>query len=78
MSKIKAAMKDKPKRPQTTYFKIRTEKMAEYTKDGFEGNKVDKFNEYWEDVSEKQKAEWKEEFDEELDELDGQAWINRR
>jgi hypothetical protein len=46
-SKVKAANKDKPVKPQTTYFRLRAEKMAEYKKDGYEGNKTDKFTEYW-------------------------------
>jgi hypothetical protein len=68
-SKIKAALADIPKKPNNAYFKLRIEKMKEYSDDPkFDGNKSDAFKTYWEGISDKQKDEWKEEYQAELDE----------
>ena len=43
-SKMKKLMEGRPKKPQTHYFRVRIEKMAEYGKEkDFEGNKNEKF-----------------------------------
>lgn len=51
MSKFKRALKDMPKKPQTPYLKIRSQKMLEYAEEKYEGNKSEKFKEYWEGVA---------------------------
>lgn len=55
-SKIKAALADVPKKPNNAYFRLRIEKMKEYSEDSkFEGNKSEAFKEYWDGISDKQK-----------------------
>lgn len=76
-TRIKSAMKNRPKKPLNAYFKARLEKFAEY------GDKVEdkntRFKEYWEGLPDKEKDQMKKEYHEDLESYKDEhtSWLKK-